>query len=308
MKHVTVILVNWKGTDDTLACLKTLKSIIVPQSYSFEIIVVDNASGEDHVARIRRSFPDVNILVQKENLGFAGGNNVGIQYALGKDSDYVWLLNNDTEVDKNALTGLLEVFDKPDVGIAGSKIYFYKGFEFHHDRYKEKERGTVIWHAGGQVDWANMYASHRGVDVVDDGNYGKVIPVPFVSGCSFMISKDVISQIGMLDEQYFMYYEDFDYCMKAKQKGYVVVYAPKSILWHKNSGSTGRPGNNLHEYYLTRNRLVIGFKYAPIRTKFALFREAIRQCFFSSPIRRKAVFDALIGRMGRQYIWQKQIT
>jgi GT2 family glycosyltransferase len=306
MKRVTVILVNWKGTDDTLACLKTFKNIIVPQNYIFEILVVDNASGDDHVARIKKAYPDLTILEQKENLGFAGGNNAGIRYALGKKSDFIWLLNNDTEVDKNALVGLLGVFDTPNVGIAGSKIYFYKGFEFHHDRYKDEERGRVIWHAGGQVDWANMYASHRGVDRVDDGTFEKAVSVPFVSGCSFMISSEVISRIGVLDGQYFMYYEDFDYCMKAKKKGYLITYAPESIVWHKNSGSTGRPGNNLHEYYLTRNRLVIGFKYAPLRTKFALLREAMRQIFQSTPIRRRAVMDAVVGRMGRQYVWQQK--
>ena len=166
----------------------------------------------------------------------------------------------------------------------------------------------MIWHAGGQVDWANMYASHRGVDEVDDaGKFEEITSVPFVSGCSFMISSEVIARVGLLDEQYFMYYEDFDYCMKAKKNGFIVKYAPKSILWHKNSGSTGRPGNNLHEYYLTRNRLVIGFKYAQLRTKLALLREAIRQIIKSTPIRRRAVIDACIGRMGRQYVWQKQI-
>jgi GT2 family glycosyltransferase len=303
MKYVTVILVNWKGIECTLACLSSLQKVKT-DGIDFRILVVDNASGGDDVKRIKDAFPKITVLEQKENLGFAGGNNVGIHYALENKSDFVWLLNNDTEVDKNALIGLMDVFDKQNVGVAGSKIYFYKGFEFHHDRYKESERGRVIWHVGGQVDWANMYASHRGVDEVDSGKYEESISVPFVSGCSFMISSDVISRIGLLDEQYFMYYEDFDYCMKAKKMGYQIVYAPKSVLWHKNSGSTGRPGNNLHEYYLTRNRLVIGFKYAPLRTKFALFREAIRQLFQSTPIRRRAVIDAFIGRMGRQYVWQ----
>lgn len=307
MKHATVILVNWKGTDDTLACLKTLKNIQVPKDCRFEILVVDNASGGDAVARIKNGFPGITVLEQKENLGFAGGNNVGIQYALQNNCDYVWLLNNDTEVDKNSLAGLLEVFDSKHVGIAGSKIYFFPGFEFHHDRYADKERGKVIWHVGGQVDWANMYASHKGVDEVDAGKYETSITVPFVSGCSFMISRDVLSQIGVLDEQYFMYYEDFDYCMKAKQKGFSVRYAPKSIVWHKNSGSSGRPGNNLHEYYLTRNRLVIGLKYAPLRTKIALFREALRQIIHSTSIRKRAVLDAFFGRMGKQDIWQKQV-
>jgi GT2 family glycosyltransferase len=304
MKRVTIILVNWKGLECTLACLSSLLKMKT-DGIHVEILVVDNASGGDDVAKIKKAYPGVTVLDQRENLGFAGGNNVGIRYALKKNSDFIWLLNNDTEVDKNALAGLLDVFDDPKVGIAGSKIYFYKGFEFHHDRYKDEDRGRVIWHAGGQVDWANMYASHRGVDKVDTGQYEEPISVPFVSGCSFMIRSDVIGRIGVLDGQYFMYYEDFDYCMKAKEKGFIVAYAPKSKLWHKNSGSTGRPGNNLHEYYLTRNRLVIGFKYAPFRTKFALFREAIRQIIKSTPIRRRAVMDAVFGRMGRQYIWQK---
>jgi len=304
MKRVTVILVNWKGIDYTLACLSSLKKVDTTGIHLTQL-VVDNASGNDEAERIKKAYPEVVMLEKKENLGFAGGNNSGIEYALKNGSEFVWLLNNDTEVDIHALTGLLDVFDDPGVGVAGSKIYFYEGFEFHHDRYTKQERGKVIWHAGGQVDWANMYASHRGVDEVDSGTYDDVISVPFVSGCSFMIRSDVISRIGMLDERYFMYYEDFDYCMKAEKVGFAVKYAPKSVVWHKNSGSTGRPGNNLHEYYLTRNRLVIGLKYAPFRTRFALIREAVRQVISSTAIRKRAVVDAFLGRMGRQYVWQK---
>ncbi len=306
MKQISVIVVNWKGANNTLACIKTLRRIIVPQDYIFKIIIVDNASGGDDVVRIRKSYPTITVLEQKENLGFAGGNNVGISFAIGKNSDFVWLLNNDTEVDNNALVGLLEVFDDPNVGVSGSKIYFSAGFEFHHDRYSKNDRGKVLWHTGGQVDWKNMYASNRGVDEIDSGQYDDPVPVPFVSGCSFMIRSDVVTRIGGLDEQYFMYYEDFDYCMKVIKKGLLVMYAPRSVVWHKNSNSTGRPGNSLHEYYLTRNRLVIGFKYAPLRTKIALIREAVRQIFRSTPIRRGAVIDAFFGRMGRHYVWKKQ--
>lgn len=301
---VFVIILNWNGKVDTLACLNSFKTIN-KQGVDLQICVVDNGSTDDSAEVIRKNYPTVALVETGENLGFSGGNNAGIAYAMKEKADYIWLLNNDTVVDTNVLS-FLTVFEDPRVGACASKIYFASGHEYHHDRYNVSDRGKVFWYAGGLIDWQNMYASHRGVDEIDNGQYDNVVETPFITGCSFVVRADVISKIGVLDDRYYLYLEDLDWSIRIQKAGYKTVYAPTSVVWHVNAGSSGVPGNPLHEYYFTRNRLVFGFKYASVRTRFALFREAVRFVFGQSKIRRRAVFDALFGRLGRQYDQSKK--
>ena len=297
--HIAVIIVNWNGKDDTVRCVESLQKINL-MGNTLSIIVVDNGSTNDSVAVIKKSFPEISIIETGKNSGFTGGNNIGIQKAIEIRADLIWLLNNDTLVDRQVLS-FASVFDDFSVGACGSKIYFAPGHEFHHDRYKENERGRVFWYAGGLVDWNNLYASHRGVDEVDHGQYDKIIETPFITGCSFVVRNEVIKQIGMLDDKYFLYLEDLDWNIRIQKAGYKTMYFPKSIVWHVNAGSSGRPGNPMHEYYFTRNRLLLGMSYASLRTKFALIREGFRFFIGKSAIRRKAVVDWLFGRLGFQY-------
>ncbi len=295
-KTVYCIIVNWNGKRDTDVCLASLAKI-AKKSVDLRVLVVDNGSKDDSVSYLRKKHPWIELLPTGANLGFTGGNNAGIAYARSNGAGLVWLLNNDTYVDKNVLS-MTKNFSDQSVGICGSKIYFAPEHEFHHDRYKNHERGKVIWYAGGIVDWDNMYAAHRGVDEVDHGQYDTKEDTPFITGCSMMIRSEVFDRIGLLDDRFYLYLEDLDYSLRAKKAGFRLVYDPSSMLWHVNAGSSGRPGNPLHEYYMTRNRLLVGFRYAPVRTKFALFREALR---FTSPVRRKAFFDFLLGRFGNRF-------
>lgn len=289
MQRVAVVIVNWNGKKDTLECLASLEKV--------KSIIVDNGSTDGSVEAIAQKYPNVEIIRNSTNLGFTGGNNVGIKKVLDDGAEFVWLLNNDTTVDKDALEKLVEVFEDQSVGIAGSKIYFFPGREFHKDRYKKSDPGRVIWYAGGLIDWDNMYASHRGVDEVDHGQYDRVEEIPFVTGCSMMVRKEVFEKIGLLDENFFAYLEDLDFCLRAKRAGYKLMYVPGSVVWHKNAGSSG-VGSAIHQYYMTRNRLLVGMRYAPLRTKIALLREGIG---FTS-IRRRAFIDALLGKYGKQNV------
>lgn len=296
---VFVIIVNWNGKKDTQTCLSSLANI-EKQKVDLNVIVVDNGSADDSVPSIRKKFPWATVLETGKNLGFTGGNNVGITYARQHQADFVWLLNNDTFVDSHVLD-ILRAFWDPKVGICGSKIYFAAGHEFHHDRYKEKDRGKVFWYAGGLIDWDNMYASHRGVDEVDEGQYDKEEETQFITGCSMMIKRSVFDRIGMLDDRFYLYLEDLDFCLRAKKVGFTLRYVPSSVLWHVNAGSSTRPGNPLQQYYQTRNRLLLGFRYAALRTKISLLREAIRFLFVGSGVRKKAVIDWLLGRFGNRF-------
>lgn len=299
MKKISLVIVNWNGSADTANCLASIYKMRTP-GVTLETIVVDNGSTDGSVAKISQAFPWVTILSMDRNLGFTGGNNTGIRYAMLHNADYIWLLNNDTTVHPEAVT-LVDAFRDPHVGIAGSKIYFSPGHEYHKDRYTKNERGKVFWYAGGLVDWDNMYASHRGVDEVDTGQYDGVSETPFVTGCSLMIKRSVIEKIGQLDDAFYLYLEDLDYGLRAKSAGFRLVYYPSSVIWHVNAGSSGGAGSSIHDYYITRNRLLVGMRYAPLRTKLALLREAWWSMYGANKEKKRAVIDALLGKWGKQY-------
>jgi len=307
MKKVALVIVNWNGHKDTLRCLESVGKMRIPDGVQLETIVVDNGSTDGSVSILSKAYPTAAILALGDNLGFTGGNNTGIQYALKNNADYVWLLNNDTIVDSHALS-LVDAFQDETVGVAGSKIYFAPGHEYHTNRYAKKDVGRVFWYAGGLVDWDNMYASHKGVDEVDDGQYDVIEDTTFVTGCSMMIRREVFQDIGMLDNRFYLYLEDLDFGLRAKKASFRLVYFPKSVVWHVNAGSSGGAGNSMHEYYMTRNRLWIGMKYASIRTRFALLREAIRFLKETKSERSRAVKDFFLQRWGKQYEPKKTNT
>lgn len=224
------------------------------------------------------------------NLGFTGGNNQGIRQALKWGADAVWLLNDDVKVDKYALSELVKSIYDVQVGAAVPKIYFYPGFEFHKERYSKRELGKVIWYAGGEIDWDNVIGVHRGVDEVDHGQFDRKKEVGFATGCSMVITRRALEKVGLLDEKYFMYLEDLDYSERIKKAGFKIIYEPKAIVWHKNAQSSG-VGSDLNDYFFTRNRLLFGMTYAPIRTKFALIRESGRLAVKGRKWQKRGVVD-----------------
>lgn len=296
-KKICIIIVTWNGKNHVLTCLRSIYA--AKHETEMHLIVVDNGSIDGSVSAIQSQYPHVEVVEAGENLGFTGGNNIGIRKALERGVDFVWLLNNDTQVDKNALS-LINAFDDIRVGIAGSKIYFASGYEYHKERYGENDRGRVFWYAGGMIDWKNMYASHRGVDEVDKGQYDETEETQFVTGCSMMIRREVFEKIGLLDDKFFAYLEDLDFCLRAKAAHYRLMYIPKSVVWHANAGSSA-VGSQLHQYYMTRNRMLLGFRYAPVRTKVALLREAVRSLVTGPSVVKHAIRDWFLGRYGNQY-------
>ena len=219
---VYVVILNWNGWEDTLDCLSSLEKLAYPK---YEVVVVDNGSTDGSESKIREAYPGIAVLQTGDNLGFAGGNNLGIRYALEQGADFIWFLNNDAVVDSRALHFLLlEALSDKSIGMVGSKIYYHE----HPNR---------IWFAGGTIDRLTAWATHIGMGEADLGQWDRERDVGYVSGCSFLVSKVLVEDIGFLDTRFFLYYEESDWATRAWENGWRLRYQPKSIVWHKVSRS-----------------------------------------------------------------------
>lgn len=288
--NIAVVILNYNGLDNTLECVESVNNSNLREK--IQIIVVDNNS-QDNSQNVLKKVKNITLIVNSANLGYSGGNNIGIKYALQTKADYICLLNNDTKVDRHLIINLL---DSDNHSIISPKIYFYPGFEFHENRYKKSDLGKIIWSAGGLIDWDNVIGKHRGVDEVDHGQYDKEIEIDYATGACIFAKRDIFENVGFLDEKYFLYLEDMDFSIRAKKLGYKIVYKPKAILWHKNAASAGGSGSKLQDYYFTRNRLLFAFKYTKTRTKLAVLRQIISQSQDST--KRMALLDFFLNRFG----------
>jgi len=225
MPRVAIVVLTWNGKALTMECLESLASLAYG---NVEVIVVDNGSSDGTTDAVRKAYGDrVTIVENSSNLGFSRGNNVGVRHALEKGADFVLLLNNDTIVDPALLDRLVEAITaSEDIGIVGPKIYYASP----PDR---------IWFAGGEVFLSRGVSRHIGIRERDQGQYDAVRDVDYVTGCALMAGRRVFDAIGYLDPSFTAYYEDVDFCMRARREGFRVVYAPGGKVWHKISSSTG---------------------------------------------------------------------
>lgn len=237
--EVYIIVLNWNGMEDTKECIESLKKIIYP---NYEILLVDNGSTDGSVECLKKLYPEIEIIENQNNLGFAEGNNVGIKRALEKKADYVLLLNNDTIVDKDFLTHIIIVAESSDeIGIVGPKVYFY------NDRNK-------IQSAGGSVNFYTGRTPLIGCNMQDVGQFDKIREVDYVSGCALLSKADVIEKLGFLCSDYFAYYEEVELCTRAKNNNFKVVCVPNSKIWHKEAITSKK--SNYYTYLYTRNRFI----------------------------------------------------
>jgi GT2 family glycosyltransferase len=306
MKKVAVVTVNFNTEQDTLDFLKSLKHVKTPD-ISLDIIITDNGSKTPFKIPENLKAENIKLILSDKNTGFTGGYNIGMKEALKRGADYVLIINNDTIIDPDMIKNLLTVLDSdPEIGVTTPKIYFAKGHEFHKDRYKPNELGKVFWFAGGHTDWNNVMSIHRGVDEVDHGQYDKTEEIEFATGCCMMFKREVLEKVGLLDDRYFLYYEDADLNERVRRAGYKVYYVPTAVLVHVNAASTGGAGNVLHDYFISRNKMIFGMKYAPLRTKLALFRESMRLLRNGRPFQKLAIRDYYLRRFNKGTFFEER--
>ena len=228
LKAVGIVLLNWNGWRDTVECLASLQKL----SYSnFRVIVVDNGSTDDSVQQIRDSFSTITVIEVKQNLGFAGGCNFGIRHALENGAEYVWLLNNDTTVDSCALGAMVKMAESdPKLGAVGSAIY------------SAAEAGRLVAWGGGHVNFWLGRSRHFLTSVPNN-------KIDFLTGASLLLRRAALESVGLLDEEFFMYWEDGDYCFRLRQAGWTLAVAGDSLVWHKEQGSVGKKSARLDGYF-----------------------------------------------------------
>lgn len=292
-----IIILHYLKKDLTAQCLESVKKLRTPDC-ELQTIVVNN-NPKENLKDLEKKFRSFHFIKTDRNLGYSGGNNFGIKKALKSGADFVFLLNNDTTLEKDCLLQLIRVASLIDQsGIFGPKIYFTPGYEFHQDHYSPLEQGKVIWYAGGKTDWKNVLMAHRGVDQVDKGKFNKIQKTDFATGCAMLIKKEVFEAVGLLDDDYFLYLEDSDFCQRAQRAGFQILYIPEAKVWHANAGSS-EVGGTLHDYYFTRNRMLFGMKYAPPRAKAALIKESFRLLRNGREWQRRGIKDFYMRRFGK---------
>lgn len=239
---VTIILLNWNGWRDTLDCISTLQKLEHP---NYKILIIDNASSDNSVAQIRESHPDIPIIINSRNLGFGAGCNVGIRKALKDSSEYIWLLNNDTRVNPQSLSTLTQKIETdPSIAAVGSVIY-----------YLDENLNNIQAWGGGYVSlWAGR-ARHCMLPANDS-------TLDYLTGASILLRSSALTEIGLFDELFFMYWEDADLCFRLRNAGWKLAVAANSFIWHKESASLGKQ-NPLLTVYFGQSLIYFFKKHAP---------------------------------------------
>lgn len=240
---VAIILVNYNGISDTIECINSILKI---KNRNYKIIVVDNNSKDYEADKLEKNFPDIIVIKSNKNLGFSGGNNLGIKYAMENKYEYILLLNNDTIIDSEMIDYLLKYADNNTITVP--KMYYYT----------DKK---TIWYAGGNISKLTGRVKHNRKNKIDHNSKENIKKCSFATGCCLLIHCDIINKIGYLNEEYFMYCEDVDYCLKALESKIKILYIPQAKLWHKVSKSTGGSFSHFSVYYMTRNRFIYIKKY-----------------------------------------------
>lgn len=223
-KSVFIIILAWNHKDDTR---EALRSFLQDTYSNKKIVVVDNASSDGTSDMIRSEFETIEILRSEENLGVSGGYNLGIDFAVSQNADYILIANNDIVTDKNMISGLVETLEKyPNAGIAMPKIYHY---------YEDRSR---LWCTGAHWRKFPPTVKMTNFNRKDWEMGSEPIPIEFAPSCVLLLRKQMIETVGKFDTSYFFYFDDWDFSKRARQAGYKILFVPGAWMWHKVSIST----------------------------------------------------------------------
>ncbi len=290
--NLWVLLLCHNGVGLTLDCLTTLAA----QTRPAHLLLIDNASTDNTAALVHAIFPDVEILRLEENLGYAGGNNAAMRHALAHGAQALLLLNNDTRLAPNALEELSAALDAhPEAAAVGPMVYTWEGWE-------------TISSAGGRIEWARADGVNMGAGEVDRGQYGPR-PVDFLNGCALLVRASAIAQVGLLDERYFMYWEETDWCTRMRKAGWQLWFAPSARLQHK-APLEPQAMSRAALYYMARNRLLFFARHTPwpqrplsmAHAAWGIVRGGMqaRRAGASPALERQALQDFALRRFGRR--------
>jgi GT2 family glycosyltransferase len=261
---ILIVVLNWNGADDTLACMNSLESLSYP---NFQVIVVDNGSTDDSLGKLRAyssSFPLV-LLDTGKNLGYAGGNNVGTRHALEHGADFVLLLNNDTTVAPDLLEQLVDAARRtPDAGVFSARVMYFDNPE-------------LVWFDGARwnesalrLEWPGQGAREAGLSSIDHDT-------DYASGAALFFRAEVARQIGLLDETFFLVWEEVDWCFRARKAGWRSRVVAAAKVWHKIGVSFGSESSPLRTYFSVRNQLLWFSRHASFSARLRLWANNLRR-------------------------------
>ncbi len=260
---VSIIILNWNGVKKAIECLASLKKITYP---NYDVIVVDNGSSGNDVEVLRQKNGDqIHIIENDKNYGLSKGRNIGIRYALEKGADYIQILDNDIVVAPDFLTQLIDVAQAdPNIGVAGPKVY----------HYEQPER---LGYAGRYMNYWTGFAVDKAKGKIDCGQFEDIVDVDYTNGGSMLISRNALLSVGLLDERFFFWCEDVDFCTRVTKAGFRVVFIPQAKVWVK--GETSELIENKQRaansgYYFIRNHFILMAKHC---NKLQLFTSTL--CF-----------------------------
>lgn len=288
LPRVAIVVLTYNGVDDTLACLDSLRQLDYPRD-RYSVVVSDNGSHDGTPERVRAANPTAIVIENGANLGFAAGNNVGLRYALAEGYDYALLLNNDTEADPAFLRLLVAAAEAdPRIGVVGPTIYYHSAPD-------------LIWSAGGRIDWRRGTSAMDGTGERDTDQYTAPRDVDFVTGCALLVKRAALQRAGLLDERFFMYYEETEWSVRVARAGFRIVHVPAAKLWHKIP-LDARFDKEYLAYYMTRNRLLFlrAVGASPRTWLHALVAQDLRT-FASLCLRPK--WRTRAGRVGMRLAW-----
>jgi GT2 family glycosyltransferase len=238
---VMILILNWNRKEDTLACLDSVRKINYP---ALKVCVIDNDSTDGSSEAIQVNYPEYEQLQLDQNHGYAVGNNYGAAYALEQGVDYIYILNNDTVVDPECIRILVSTAESSEkIGAVGPIMYYYT----------EKNR---IWSAGGALDWKKGTCKNIGLNEIDEGQYIGQRSVDYIAGTAMMVKRAVWEKVGAFDKRFFMYWEETDWCTRARAAGYELIIEESAKIWHKIS-PTQQATSPFIIYYMVRNNLLL---------------------------------------------------